>query len=259
MREETGEDDWDEEDEDRGSASSGSWRGGGGSRGLGSSAGWAEASGGGWVSPGGSAYGRSPPHRCVQLRAHPQSQGYGGGEEEELALALALSLSLASQGGEGGGGSSLGGGDSPGSFAAVCGTSAGSASGGSGAGSLGRNGLPPRPPRSAAIQAAEQRAAVARLARGGAAELSYERLVELEDVRPVAPLEVVDALPVREYEGGGEGGACSICQSDYETGEKLLQLPCGHVMHNAPCAREWLLKWSKRCPECKGDCTEKAA
>jgi len=89
---------------------------------------------------------------------------------------------------------------------------------------------------------------ISRAARG---ELSYESLCELEDVRPVASLEAVDALAWNVFGDGAEGSEmCTICLSDYEVGEALIGLPCGHRLHST-CGREWLLRWSKRCPECK--------
>jgi len=180
------------------------------------------------ASPGGSAYGRSPPHRCVTLRARADS--LGGVEEAELQLALALSLSLSQNE------------VAPPATAEV----AHSPGGSSGGGSLGR---PPRPPARPAP--APPPPHPGSYLRHAAAELSYERLCELEDVRPVAPEEAVAALPTLSWGEQGaeaEGGCCSICQMDYEEGEMLMLLPCAHRMH-APCAREWLLKWSKRCPE----------
>ena len=89
-----------------------------------------------------------------------------------------------------------------------------------------------------------------------AGELTYETLVDLEDVKITAPLHTVDALPVEPYDNDVHGGReCPICLECYVEGDTLLSLPCGHVMHNAPCGREYLLHWNKRCPECKHSAT----
>jgi hypothetical protein len=82
-------------------------------------------------------------------------------------------------------------------------------------------------------------------------DLSYEALVQLEDVRPVAPPAEVDALPSVAYDAAahGDGARCAICQEAYAPADApLLLLPCAHLMH-ARCGRTYLLRWSKRCPE----------
>ncbi|CAM9699885.1 unnamed protein product, partial [Scytosiphon promiscuus] len=33
--------------------------------------------------------------------------------------------------------------------------------------------------------------------------------------------------------------SCSVCLDDYEEGDQLLQLTCGHVFHR-PCIDHWL-------------------
>ena len=81
--------------------------------------------------------------------------------------------------------------------------------------------------------------------------LSYEALVQLEDVRSVAPPAEVDALPCAPFSAsshGGDDARCGICLDLYAPDEALLLLPCGHAMH-AACGRDYLLRWSKRCPE----------
>jgi hypothetical protein len=57
-------------------------------------------------------------------------------------------------------------------------------------------------------------------------------------------------------EGEGEGekeeeeeGACAICLSEYEAGEEVRELGCGHVFH-ASCAEAWLLT-NKTCAACR--------
>lgn len=44
------------------------------------------------------------------------------------------------------------------------------------------------------------------------------------------------------------GTSCAVCLSEYQDGELLRELPCGHQFHCA-CADTWLLK-NKRCPLC---------
>jgi hypothetical protein len=102
------------------------------------------------------------------------------------------------------------------------------------------------PPRHASYDQAAHAAHAAR-----EADLSYEALVQLEDVRPVAPLSAVDALPTPAFDAaahGGDDARCAICLERYTAGEELLLLPCAHVLHGA-CGRTALLQYSKRCPE----------
>ena len=99
------------------------------------------------------------------------------------------------------------------------------------------------------------------------AALSYEQLNALGDIagsgpRGAAP-DAVAALPVEVFgEGAGgdgcgagagaapdpAGACCVVCQCDYEAGDRLARLPCGHRYH-AACAAE-ALAVRKACPLC---------
>jgi hypothetical protein len=46
-----------------------------------------------------------------------------------------------------------------------------------------------------------------------------------------------------------EGESCAICLSEYETGEQVRELGCGHVFH-ASCAEAWL-QTNKTCAACR--------
>ncbi|EIW71441.1 hypothetical protein TREMEDRAFT_73304 [Tremella mesenterica DSM 1558] len=47
---------------------------------------------------------------------------------------------------------------------------------------------------------------------------------------------------------------CAICMDQFEKGDVVRILPCGHVFHKNECD-EWLLKWRKLCPTCRADVT----
>jgi hypothetical protein len=82
-----------------------------------------------------------------------------------------------------------------------------------------------------------------------------------------ATREDVDALPTRTVsvsetelcrgcaDGTGtdddeQGPQCYICLGEYEAGETLRTLPCGHAFH-APCVDKWLLEQRRACPTCR--------
>ncbi|GAX84928.1 hypothetical protein CEUSTIGMA_g12349.t1 [Chlamydomonas eustigma] len=89
--------------------------------------------------------------------------------------------------------------------------------------------------------------------RGGMFGMTYESLQSLEDVRVHAPKEVVDGLKTSIFKTGGSvDGTCSICQLDYDAGDKIAHLPCSHTYHHA-CVAQWLGSYSKKCPVCKGE------
>lgn len=92
-------------------------------------------------------------------------------------------------------------------------------------------------------------------------DLSYESLVQLENVACVAPASVVGALPVCAFVAASHASVsevCVICQGDYEHGDLQVKLPCVHDFHQG-CGSEWLLKYSKLCPVCKHDVTDIAS
>ncbi|CAK9262653.1 hypothetical protein BDL97_15G025300 [Sphagnum fallax] len=94
-------------------------------------------------------------------------------------------------------------------------------------------------------------------------DMTYESLVQLEDVRCVASSALVNSLPVYTFVKQEPVGpdqtleVCVICQGKYEDDEMLLKLPCRHEFHQT-CGAKWLLDYSKLCPVCKHDVTEEA-
>lgn len=71
---------------------------------------------------------------------------------------------------------------------------------------------------------------------------------------------------VEDLESGGPGNlffqpvedsldTCAICIDDYEVGDKLMCLPCGHAFHTN-CIARWLIERSATCPLCKIDLYE---
>jgi hypothetical protein len=80
-------------------------------------------------------------------------------------------------------------------------------------------------------------------------------LNEGDDDDPVRGLtkEQIDNLSTRSYEHNGIdseiGKICSVCISDYVTGNKLRQLPCMHEFH-IHCIDRWLSE-NCTCPICR--------
>lgn len=66
---------------------------------------------------------------------------------------------------------------------------------------------------------------------------------------------VAELIPSHKYHktgGGGSGGMCAVCLSEFEEGESLRTLPeCMHSYH-APCIDMWLYSHSN-CPICRYD------
>lgn len=99
-------------------------------------------------------------------------------------------------------------------------------------------------------------------------DLSYDTLVRLGerlgDVRQerwqMRAQSVIDTLPVHRYgaaflgredEGGSNDSLlkCLVCQCQYEDGERLRELPCGHFFH-VECVDQWLHN-KDICPYCR--------
>ncbi|KAF9508013.1 hypothetical protein BS47DRAFT_1373759 [Hydnum rufescens UP504] len=51
-----------------------------------------------------------------------------------------------------------------------------------------------------------------------------------------------------------EQSECAICLSDFEKGDQLRILPCGHIFHQDE-VDAWLIQRKKLCPVCKADIT----
>ena len=85
----------------------------------------------------------------------------------------------------------------------------------------------------------------------------YETLLRLdEDIQPrpgggdVAE-KIIASLPSRVFAETGKSAACAccvICLSDFNLGDTVKTLPCGHEFHG-PCLDSWL-RVKSRCPIC---------
>lgn len=71
-------------------------------------------------------------------------------------------------------------------------------------------------------------------------------LIELEQI----PLELYSKENAWQF----DQTECTICLCEFEEGEKLRALPCGHRFHQ-PCIDEWLVK-NPLCPLCKHDASK---
>ena len=63
----------------------------------------------------------------------------------------------------------------------------------------------------------------------------------------------VARLKTRKHRASAEegcDGSCTICLDDYEEGDLIKELPCGHSYHQE-CIDPWLLQKSSLCPLCK--------
>ncbi|KAI8905359.1 hypothetical protein DFJ77DRAFT_479199 [Powellomyces hirtus] len=88
-------------------------------------------------------------------------------------------------------------------------------------------------------------------------DLDYESLLALSerigDARPRGLTEqMIGSLPSRPYTPGcmpSDEAKCTVCLSEYESGDSLKGTPCAHWFHDE-CLEEWL-KQSKTCPICR--------
>lgn len=74
--------------------------------------------------------------------------------------------------------------------------------------------------------------------------------VEAPKVEGAEP-DQISALPLVRFTTNlfsEDAASCAVCLSEYELGESLRRLPCGHHFHRR-CADKWLRR-SKRCPLC---------
>ena len=104
----------------------------------------------------------------------------------------------------------------------------------------------------------DERPSVEGQGRGGRmVPLTKRELQELTRVIPYRSVGGIGGVGRAEDEEGEEEAPCSICLQEYEAGEKLRRLPCGHVFHR-DCVDEWLLGESKLCPMCKSSVVDAA-
>ena len=88
-------------------------------------------------------------------------------------------------------------------------------------------------------------------------KMSYEELLELEDkvgnVNKGLNKNIINKIPSVTFKKGiyEDCDKCIICQEDFDYGEKVKLLNCGHIFH-IECIEPWLLK-EKLCPFCKSE------
>jgi hypothetical protein len=91
--------------------------------------------------------------------------------------------------------------------------------------------------------------------------MTYEELLQLEDVQEGLTLKEIDSFPLLIYgetaplpsspgKEAGSAEACVICMEEIKYGSVVRQLPCSHWQFCADCIDDWLRR-SKRCPICK--------
>ena len=83
------------------------------------------------------------------------------------------------------------------------------------------------------------------------ARQSFYRHLALERVRQILepPRKVRASLKTRAYDKINMNQECSICLADFEEGDRVGDLACGHTFHVRPCLKKWL-KRKNHCPLC---------
>jgi len=68
---------------------------------------------------------------------------------------------------------------------------------------------------------------------------------------------LIDLIPLERgcsCSSGADAESCAVCLNDFEDGDVMRRLPCGHAFHCA-CVDNWL-KRNKACPLCRQDVEE---
>jgi hypothetical protein len=71
------------------------------------------------------------------------------------------------------------------------------------------------------------------------------------------PTSIFDSEKIDEKSANDCDIKCLICQCQYEQGEKLRTLPCGHVFHAETCVDQWL-RSKDFCPYCRTSLAEES-
>lgn len=84
--------------------------------------------------------------------------------------------------------------------------------------------------------------------------MTYEQLLSLENevgsVKRGLTKQELSMIPFKNYSKYKYNGQdeCSICRDNYQNGEKIKELPCGHIYH-INCIDKWL-EQERKCPCC---------
>lgn len=78
----------------------------------------------------------------------------------------------------------------------------------------------------------------------------YDLLLELDhgNRKPTATVESVEGLPEASPEDV-TGGECTVCLSNFVSGDAVVALPCRHCFHRS-CITTWLSECRRTCPLC---------
>ena len=79
--------------------------------------------------------------------------------------------------------------------------------------------------------------------------ISLHNIFSQQEVMEEFILLEFNKLPLFEFRGEGKYKMCSICMQDFQKGEKLVQISCGHHFHYL-CIQKWFQK-KAICPNCK--------
>ena len=87
--------------------------------------------------------------------------------------------------------------------------------------------------------------------------------VNMEPVKLTVSKTELDKIPLVEFQSLSHdikqmNDGCPICQSNYESNDKVRHLKCNHVFHSE-CIDKWLLENSYTCPVCRADAADHIA
>lgn len=91
-------------------------------------------------------------------------------------------------------------------------------------------------------------------------EQAFDMLGLYDDGKKPVPKEFLESLPLQVYSEANkqnfseENKMCTICQCNYEVGEKFIIVPCLHRFHK-DCVCKWFEE-KNTCPVCKAEVCE---
>uniref|UniRef100_A0A6B2LGD4 RING-type domain-containing protein n=1 Tax=Arcella intermedia TaxID=1963864 RepID=A0A6B2LGD4_9EUKA len=82
----------------------------------------------------------------------------------------------------------------------------------------------------------------------------YEMLLLLDNTvaKKTCLKDQIAELRETHFSPGGDSSSCAVCMFEFEEGERVKHIRCGHFFHS-DCIEPWLTQHSTQCPLCKAE------